>query len=160
VPPVIASPIATALAGLIKSYLPAISQADLVKRLKGSCDDVDALNAGKENLLGEGKLNARRALEEADPQPDSEVRLYLIENRGATDANLNNAVEPGKRFRLICCYAVMEIFPPMEPCAFHLQSQCGYQFQYTSAKHSQRRISGVEQRFQHYCACHSQLSIC
>ncbi len=93
-----ASPIATALAGLIKSYLPAISQADLVKRLKGSCDDVDALNAGKENLLGEGKLNARRALEEADPQPDSEVRLYLIENRGATDANLNNAVEPGETF--------------------------------------------------------------
>ncbi len=93
-----ASPIASALAGLIKSYMPAISQGDLIKRLKGSCDDVDALNAGKENLLGEGKLNARRALEEADPQPDSEVRLYLIENRGATDANSNNAVEPGESF--------------------------------------------------------------
>ncbi len=93
-----ASPIATALAGLIKSYMPTISQGDLIKRLKGSCDDVDAVNAGKENLLGEGKLNARRALQEPDPQPDSEVRLYLIENRGATDANANNAVEPGENF--------------------------------------------------------------
>jgi len=93
-----ASPIATALAGLIKSYMPTISQGDLIKRLKGSCDDVDAVNAGKENLLGEGKLNARRALQEVNPLPDSEVRLYLIENRGATDANANNAVEPGESF--------------------------------------------------------------
>lgn len=93
-----ASPIATALAGLIKSYMPAISQADLIKRLKGSSDDVDALNPGKENQLGEGKLNARRALQEADPMPDSEVKLYLIENRGASDANANNAVEPGESF--------------------------------------------------------------
>jgi len=93
-----ASPIASSLAALIKSYFPAITQQQLINRIKGSCDDVDALNPGKENLLGEGKLNARRALEEADPQPDSEVRLFLLQNRGATDTNNNKAVEAGETF--------------------------------------------------------------
>ena len=93
-----ASPIASSLAGLIKSYLPDISQNDLLNRIKGSCDDVDANNPGKENLLGEGKLNARRALQEDNPLPDEEIRLTLIENRGATDANGNLAVEPGETF--------------------------------------------------------------
>jgi hypothetical protein len=59
---------------------------------------VDANNPGKENLLGEGKLNARRALQEDNPLPDEEIRLTLIENRGATDANGNLAVEPGETF--------------------------------------------------------------
>ena len=93
-----ASPIASSLAGLIKSYLPDISQNDLLNRINGSCDDVDANNPGKENLLGEGKLNARRALQEDNPLPDEEIRLTLIENRGATDANGNLAVEPGETF--------------------------------------------------------------
>jgi len=93
-----ASPIASSLAALIKSYFPAITQQELINRIKGSCDDVDALNPGKENLLGEGKLNARRALEEVDPQPDNEIRLFLLQNRGATDANNNKAVEAGETF--------------------------------------------------------------
>jgi hypothetical protein len=93
-----ASPIAASLAGLVKSYYPLISQDDLVYRLKGTCDDVDAVNPGKENLLGEGKLNARRALADAAPAMDNEIRIGLIENRGATDANNNLAVEPGETF--------------------------------------------------------------
>lgn len=93
-----ASPIASSLVGLVKSYYPLLTQAEIIARIKGSCDDVDALNPGKENLLGEGKLNARRALADVDPLPDSEVRLALVENRGATDANGNRAVEPGESF--------------------------------------------------------------
>ena len=93
-----ASPVASSLAGLIKSYFPEISQIDLINRIKGSCDDVDAVNLGRENLLGEGKLNARRSLQESNPLPDVEIRLGLIENRGATDANGNLAVEPGETF--------------------------------------------------------------
>ncbi|MBP7310527.1 MAG: T9SS type A sorting domain-containing protein, partial [Candidatus Cloacimonetes bacterium] len=93
-----ASPISTALAGLVRSYYPALNPEQVIARVKGSCDDVDALNPGKENLLGEGKLNARRALADINPQPDSEVRLGLIENRGPNDANGNLAVEPGELF--------------------------------------------------------------
>lgn len=93
-----ASPVASSLAGLIQSYLPEISQTELRDRIKGSCDDVDAVNLGRENLLGEGKLNARRALQESNPLPDVEIRLALIENRGATDANGNLAVEPDETF--------------------------------------------------------------
>lgn len=93
-----ASPISTALVGLVRSYYPALTPAQVITRVKGTCDDVDASNPGKENLLGEGKLNARRALEDANPQVDNEVRLGLIENRGPSDANGNNAVEPGELF--------------------------------------------------------------
>lgn len=93
-----ASPICTALTGLVKSYYPALSNENIIKRVKGSCDDVDALNPGKENLLGEGKLNAYHALADADPTPDNEIRLGLIENRAPTDTNGNLAVEPGEQF--------------------------------------------------------------
>jgi len=93
-----ANPICTALTGLVKSYYPALSNQDIINRVKGSCDDVDALNPGKENLLGEGKLNAYHALSDVAPVPDNEIRLGLIENRPVTDANGNLAVEPGELF--------------------------------------------------------------
>jgi hypothetical protein len=93
-----ASPITSSLAGLVKSYYPLLTQEELVTRIKGTCDDVDAVNPGKENMLGEGKLNARRALAEVSPTLDNEIRIGLIENRGATDFNNNRAVEPGETF--------------------------------------------------------------
>lgn len=95
-----ASPVASSLAGLIKSYLPSITQEELIQRIKGSCNNVDAVNPAYQNLLGQGKLNAYQALSQANPLTDSEVRLGLIENRGATDANNNRAVEPGEMFSI------------------------------------------------------------
>ncbi|MDD4309791.1 MAG: hypothetical protein PHO32_05380, partial [Candidatus Cloacimonetes bacterium] len=82
----------------VKSYYPLLTQDEIVTRIKGSCDDVDSLNPGKENLLGEGKLNAYRALTDIAPLPDNEIRLGLIETRDVTDANSNLAVEPGETF--------------------------------------------------------------
>ncbi len=95
-----ASPIASALVGLIKSYSPSLTQEEIVTRIKGSCDDIDALNPSYVQKLGEGELNARRALAEAAPTPDAEIRLYLLENNGATDPNNNLAIEPGETISL------------------------------------------------------------
>ncbi|MDD2227937.1 MAG: S8 family serine peptidase [Candidatus Cloacimonetes bacterium] len=95
-----ASPVASALVGLIKSYYPLLTQAEIITRIKGSCDDIDALNPSYVEKLGEGKLNARRALADVAPMPDNEIRLYLHENQGVNDANSNGALEPGETFSL------------------------------------------------------------
>lgn len=95
-----ASPVAAALVGLVKSYYPALSPAEIVSRVKGSCDDIDYLNPSYVELLGEGKLNARRALADINPLPDNEARLHLQEFLGVNDSNANSALEPGESFSL------------------------------------------------------------
>lgn len=95
-----ASPLAVALVGLVKSYYPALSQADIVNRVKGSCDDIELLNPSYPGFLGEGKLNARRALEDLNPLPDNEARVALQEFLGVNDSNANEALEPGETFSL------------------------------------------------------------
>lgn len=95
-----ASPVASALVGLIKSYYPTLTQAEIITRAKGSCDDIDALNPSYVEQLGEGKLNARRALADVAPTPDNEIRLYLQDNYAVTEPNGNLAIEPGETFSM------------------------------------------------------------
>ncbi len=93
-----ASPIASALIALVKSYHPTWTADQIITQVKGTCDDIDLLNVGKENLLGEGKLNAYRALTEISPTVDQEIHLALFSQGIPTDTNLNNAIEPGETF--------------------------------------------------------------
>ncbi|PKN72775.1 MAG: serine peptidase precursor [Candidatus Cloacimonetes bacterium HGW-Cloacimonetes-3] len=93
-----ASPVASALMGLTKSYYPSLTNTELITRLKGSCDDIDSLNPSYVEQLGEGKLNARRALADVAPVPDNEIRLYLQDNYAVTEPNGNRAIEPGETF--------------------------------------------------------------
>ena len=94
-----AAPIASSLAALIKSQDPSRTREEVISRLIFSCDDVDAANPQKENMLGQGRLNAYRALTEVNPQPDDELRFSLM-GAQALDANGNLAVEPGESFSL------------------------------------------------------------
>lgn len=94
-----ASPVAASLAALIKSYNPAWTREQVITRLIGSCDGIDALNPGKENMLGQGRLNAYRALTDVNPLPDNELRFSLMSQK-PNDANANLAVEPGETFSL------------------------------------------------------------
>lgn len=95
-----ASPIASSLAALIKSYHPSWTNSQIVNQLVASCDFIDNLNPGKENLLGQGKLNACRALTDIDPVPDQELKLALHQIRTPSDANNNRAIEAGESFSL------------------------------------------------------------
>jgi len=94
-----ASPIASSLTALVRSYNPAWSREEVITRVIGSCDDIDALNPGKENGLGQGRLNAYRALSDVNPQPDDELRFGLL-SFNPVDANANQAVEPDETFSL------------------------------------------------------------
>ncbi|MCD4829383.1 MAG: S8 family serine peptidase [Candidatus Cloacimonetes bacterium] len=95
-----ASPVAAGLAALIASQHPEWAAATLVNQLVATCDDIDALNPGLENQLGQGMLNAQRALSEVNPQVDQELRPLMHEVGVPTDANGNGAVEPGEQFSL------------------------------------------------------------
>ncbi|MEF3694980.1 MAG: S8 family peptidase [Candidatus Cloacimonadota bacterium] len=95
-----ASPVASAAMALVKSYNPAWTQEEIILQLVASSDDIDHLNPGKENLLGEGKINALSALTAIDPVLDQELHLGLIGSVQPNDDNMNLAVEPGESFSL------------------------------------------------------------
>lgn len=95
-----ASPIGSALTALIRSYHPDWTQEQVINQLKASCDDIDLMNPGKENLLGEGKLNAYRALTDIDSVVDQELHLGLFSVGTPNDTNNNRAIEPSESFSL------------------------------------------------------------
>jgi len=53
-----ASPIAAGVAGLIKSVHPSLTPQELKTRLEYTCDDIDPINPGYENMLGSGRVNS------------------------------------------------------------------------------------------------------
>lgn len=93
-----ASPIGAALLALIRSQNPSWTNAQVINQLKATCDNIDAQNPGKEGLLGAGKINAYRALNEADPTQSPILKLSLFQQKAPSDANMNGAVEPGESF--------------------------------------------------------------
>lgn len=95
-----ASPIGAALLALIRSQNPLWTNAQVIQQFKATCDDINALNPGRENLLGEGKINAYRALTEIAPVLSEKLHLALFEVRAPSDDNANRAIEPGENFLL------------------------------------------------------------
>ncbi|MCB5286494.1 MAG: S8 family peptidase [Candidatus Cloacimonetes bacterium] len=95
-----ASPIGAAMLALIRSQNPSWTNAQVIKQFKATCDDINALNPTRENLLGEGKINAFSALTEIEPAQYEKLHLALFEVRAPSDANANDAVEPGESFLL------------------------------------------------------------
>ncbi|MDZ4121429.1 MAG: S8 family serine peptidase, partial [Candidatus Cloacimonadaceae bacterium] len=95
-----ASPIASSLAALIKSYHPTWTNDQVVQQLVATCDNIDAMNPGKEKALGQGKLNAYRALSEINPIPNQELKLAMHQVRTPNDENNNRAIEPGETVSL------------------------------------------------------------
>jgi serine protease len=95
-----ASPVGSALTALIKSYNPDWTQEQVINQLIATCDDVDALNPGREYMLGGGKLNAYRALSEENVSVAQVLKLGFHELLPPSDSNENNAVEPGENFAM------------------------------------------------------------
>ncbi len=95
-----ASPIAAGLTALIRSAHHDWTSEQVVNQLIATCIDVDAVNPGYANLLGDGMLNAYAALTEASPIVDQELRLGLAEVYAPSDFNGNLALEPDEIFSL------------------------------------------------------------
>lgn len=69
-----AAPLVSGLAALLLSRNPGMTPADLMATIRGSCDDIDALNPGFAGKLGGGRINCARALGvRLPPRPPREL---------------------------------------------------------------------------------------
>jgi serine protease len=57
-----ATPLVAALAGLIKSYFPGLTNAQVKDKILQGCENIDALNPGFTGQLGAGRINAYHSL--------------------------------------------------------------------------------------------------
>ncbi len=88
------TPAVSGLLALIKSKYPELSNEELIARLMGTADNIDYLNKGNENLLGNGRANAYRALTED---------TYVIRKEYKLLIDLNESFKKSKY-----CYAGMQ----------------------------------------------------
>lgn len=72
-----AAPQVTGLIGYVKSYLPEITNDNLIRRIIGNTDPIDALNPSYIGKLGSGRINAHKALLFNAPQ---KLPLKLVTN--------------------------------------------------------------------------------
>jgi subtilisin family serine protease len=74
-----ASPVAAGVFALVKSRNPSWSNERLIEQVLGTADPIDELNTSVTGLIGEGRVNAFRALTDQPTTAQSELRL---EHRG------------------------------------------------------------------------------
>jgi len=73
-----ASPVAAGLFALVKSLHPSWSNEQLIEQVLGTADSIDDLNASKVGLIGEGRINAFRALTDQPAADVPELRLEVL----------------------------------------------------------------------------------
>lgn len=95
-----ASPVGSGLAALIKSAHHDWTNDQIVNQLIATCTNIDALNPGFANKLGDGKLNAYQALTQVNPLVDQELRPYIFKIDQPSDNNANGILERGEEFSL------------------------------------------------------------
>jgi hypothetical protein len=62
-----ACPVAAAVAALVKARHPTWGPLQVGEQLRVTCDDINAVNPSYVDLLGKGRVNARRAVSESSP---------------------------------------------------------------------------------------------
>ncbi len=73
-----ASPVVAGVFALVKSLFPSWSTAELIQQVLGTADSVDDLNINFAGLIGEGRVNAFRALTDQPATSTPELRLDVV----------------------------------------------------------------------------------
>ncbi|MBE2189480.1 MAG: S8 family peptidase [Desulfobulbaceae bacterium] len=116
-----ASPIVAGLAGLLKSYYPKWTPKDIKRRIAGTSHPIDHLNPQYVNKLGEGRINAFRALTDTELNFRKPLRLYPLSSQ-IIDDNANNMIEPGEMFRIKVYMVNFNEFNGSDKVTFRLKS--------------------------------------
>ncbi len=116
-----ASPLVAGLAGLIKSYRPNLSPKEIARRIAGSAEPIDGINPSFVGKLGEGRINAYRALTGSDFTFRKPLRLYPL-NKQILDEDGNNLVEPGEVITFRTLMVNFNKFHGAENVIFRLKS--------------------------------------
>ena len=88
-----ATPLVAGCLGLLKSYRPDWSNDQLITQVLGTADNIDSLNPNYINLLGTGRVNAYRMLDEEDVLPYLKLELLSVTPE---DENGNGINEQGE----------------------------------------------------------------
>ena len=73
-----ASPVVAGVFALVKSLYPSWSNEELIQQVLGTADSVDDLNVNFVGLIGEGRVNAFRALTDQPATSEPELRLDVV----------------------------------------------------------------------------------
>ncbi|MFH1052221.1 MAG: S8 family serine peptidase [bacterium] len=98
-----ASPVAAGVFGLVKAKFPDWSNEHIKRQVIGTADNIDSLNPNYINMLGNGRINAFRALSETDVNIPKILKLDLMHvqaDDSTDDSNFNKALEPGENVRI------------------------------------------------------------
>ena len=95
-----ASPLVAGTFALVKSLHPMWSNQQLIEQVLGTADSVDDLNVNFVGLMGEGRLNAFRALTDQPTTDDPELRLEVAD-AVVDDDNGNGSLEAGEGGEII-----------------------------------------------------------
>ena len=90
-----ASPVAAGVFALVKSFHPSWTNQQLVEQVLGTADSVDDLNVNFVGLMGEGRINAFRALTDQPTTEEPELRLEAVEIE-VVDDNGDGSLEAGE----------------------------------------------------------------
>jgi len=90
-----ASPVAAGVFALVKSLHPSWTNQQLLEQVLGTADSVDDLNTNFVGLMGEGRINAFRALTDQPTTDVPELRLEVLETV-VVDDNGDGSLEAGE----------------------------------------------------------------
>ncbi len=95
-----ASPVAAGVFALVKSLHPSWSNGEIIEQVLGTADSVDDLNVSKVGLIGEGRINAFRALTDQPATDVPELRLEVL-GIEVVDDNGDGSLEAGEGAEII-----------------------------------------------------------
>ncbi|MCX6143322.1 MAG: S8 family serine peptidase, partial [Ignavibacteriales bacterium] len=96
-----ASPLAAALAALVKSTKPNFTAIQAGEQVRVTCDNIDASNPGLAGRLGHGRINALRAVTDFS-YPSVRLQSYVVND--SPGGNGNGVAEPTETLNLVCSF--------------------------------------------------------
>lgn len=96
-----ASPLAAALAALVKGRFPAYTNLQVGEQVRVTCDNIDAQNTAFVGSLGHGRINAFRALTVTD-LPSVRLQSFVI--RDSPGGNGNGVAQPAETLSVVCSF--------------------------------------------------------
>jgi subtilisin family serine protease len=120
-----ASPVVAGVFALVKSLHPSWSNEELIEQVLGTADSVDDLNTNFIGLMGEGRVNASRALSDQPSTASPELRLAVMDVDIVDDTG-DGSVEAGEGAEIFLTLRNYGHLAASNSVTFTLQSESPY----------------------------------
>jgi serine protease len=120
-----ASPVTAGVFALVKSLHPSWSNEELIEQVLGTADSVDDLNTSYVGLMGEGRINAFRALTDQPTTDVPELRLEALEIEVVDDGG-DGSLEAGEGAEIIVTLRNYSHLASSEAVTLTLQTESPY----------------------------------